>query len=722
MSLQPPIPGTQNPFVPPPAAAAPQAVPPPIIESESFAPPLQGPYALTLSDAERERLGSYYGDELLRALEERRTGAARSFQWEGDATTARRFEATGGETLGRTKGFEADLQEWWARYEGLPPVRELPFEGAANFRVPLSKWAVDAIHARLVAGLTTVRPYSRVEPLEPEETQAAADLEEFLDWCKEHELGFELFLDDYLLNAAVEGTAVAYLTWERRERHRLAQETVDQFDETGEFDQITGQPILKRTRVPVLVDQPDVVEEGPRLDLIPLVDFLVADWRRKRLDEQPWVAHRTRLYAHELRALREQDGYFADAIDELLQGGGSQYTEGTKPPHVASLEERTGIAEQLSPRADRRWWEIWVITAWYDSDADGKPERVIFEVAMPQRRLIRALKFPYIHGQPPYILCSLIPRPNHVLGRSLVGDLRMVQDEIDAIHNMRTDAVTVAIGSLFTFIHDEMVDPGLDRRRISLGEPMRVEGDINHLQILAKSFRGVNPPGMDIEQMLLGFAERISGISDPQAGRPTEGRKTAFEIGAVIQEGNVRFRQMIRRVAAALAELDYQLVGLYQQYSARVGERIMRVLRRNTDIFQGVDSGRFRFRIHGAAIASNQDIDAKRALELLQLAEQSGIIQFFVKQDPRRMYHLAKTVLDKAGRGDVPTEAIIGSEAELMAFMQRMAMMQQMQVAVGSPPGGPPPPVGGPQPPAGPPSGPPRPPAPGEVAGEVPGT
>src|SRR3970282_2035810 len=116
-------------------------------EVPQAAPPQAPVFAIGLEPSDRETLAHAYAQEILRSLQLRRLGTSAS------------------------KGLEQDLQGYWDRYELAPPTRDLPFEGAANYRVPLTKWVIDSIYGRVFAGLAAVRPYFRVEPTEPGEAE-----------------------------------------------------------------------------------------------------------------------------------------------------------------------------------------------------------------------------------------------------------------------------------------------------------------------------------------------------------------------------------------------------------------------------------------------------------------------------------------------------------------------------------------------------------------------
>ena len=70
------------------------------------------------------------------------------------------------------------------------------------------------------------------------------------------------------------------------------------------------------------------------------------------------------------------------------------------------------------------------------------------------------------------------------------------------------------------------------------------------------------------ENLAMSYLERLTGISDYNLGRPgASGKgKTATGTLAVLQEGNLRFDIIIKRVQEALKEMAYQTIQLCQQY------------------------------------------------------------------------------------------------------------------------------------------------------------
>lgn len=672
---------------------------------QQVTPPERLSFAITLERTDREEFARQYGLEIDRALQARRFGTGTGGQWYGDvpesATKATRVVDTGRVTV---KSWEEQIQDYWARYEMIPPARELPFDGAANFRTSLTKWMIDAVLARIMAGLATIRPIYRVEAIAPDTAGLgrAGRIEEFLDYVLEHELDFISFLDDALLNSAVEGAAIGYVTWIEKREHRLVEEVQEQsapiLNELGQpmMDGLGGS-IQKTTPLIKVVEREDVVEARPNLDLIPLTDFLVADPSRKRLADQPWMGHRTTLYRAELAQLRGVEGYIGEELDELLAGSGNQTTGPSMDIVEQGIESRIGIATGPTTQTAMRMldkFEVWTLICWYDWDQDGKPERVVAEVAMPQKRLIRLIKYPYLHNRPFYVPISLLPRSTSFYPRSLAGDLIMSQDELDAMTNQRIDATAIGIASLFMFLYDEQAGFDPARTRIRLGGSIKLTGDINHLTSLAKIFRGVSVPGMEIITYIIEMARQLSGIHEMQTGGIESKRATAFEIGAVLQEGNVKFRRMIERVSTAIAEIAYQVIALYQQNGDRSQGKVFRVLNDQENPFRTIEMGelfgRWNYRVHGMAIASQRDMDAKKALEVITLVEKSPIFRELVGIDPLRKYHLARTFLDKIGW---PVEDLIGKEEQLIAFIQA----KQAQAAQ--------PPQGGPQGPPGAPGG-----------------
>lgn len=642
------------------------------IAAEFSVPQMAAPqpfdFTIGLAKGDRETFARQYGVEIERALQARRSGGMMSShaQWVGDAnpaTQATRIEAAGARSV--IKSWEQEIQDNWSRYDMQPPDRELPFEGAANYRTGLTRLMTDAILARIMAGVATIRPIFRAEAQEGtfQDIEQAGDVESFLDWSLENEVDFVPWLDDALIQAGVEGAAIGYLTWQTEREHRLV-EIVEPSDEPISTD---GGTVMKHTTVSRIKEVDEVVEAHPHLDLIPLTDFLVGDPRRKRLRDQPWMGHRSTLYRAELVQLKGQpgSGYFDDEIDDLITGAGNQTTAPSTRDADRGVDQRTGVntTNQTSQLRMLDKFEVWTLIAWYDWDLDGKPERVVAEIAMPQKRLIRLIKYPYLHNRPFYIPIVLKPRPNSFYPYSLVGDMRMDQDELDALSNQRTDATAIAIASLFMFLYDEQAgfDPG--RVKFALGESIKVDGDINHVQVMAKAFKGVQVPGMEIINYILDMARQKSGIHTQQTGGMESKRTTAFEVGAVIQEGNVQFKRMIERVSVALSEIAYQIIALYQQHADRSQPKVFKVLNAAKNPFRTIDvgelAGRWNYRVHGMAIAGQRDLDTRKAFEFLDLGAKHPWIAELVAMDPRRKYAAVRTFLDKIGW---PVEETIGRE------------------------------------------------------------
>lgn len=674
--MAPPIPSM--PAMPAPAmmppAAMPQAVMPPEIVVPQMEAPQQFDFKIPLQQADLDLVGQKYSMEIERALQARRSGAAQNFQIIGNvAEAATTAQVVANPRRPSFKSWEDEIQDLWNRYEMVPPDRDLPFDGAANYRTPLTKWMVDAVLARLMAGLATVRPIWRVEAREPAFINGAGKIEEFLDYVAEEEVNFTEWLDLALIQAGVEGAGIAYVTWITASEHQLIEEVTHV--EEAITDEFGAQIGIKKTARSAIVEHDTVIESRPNVDLIPMMDFLVADPRRKHLKDQPWMGHRARLYRAEIAALKGHEGYFNDQIDKALGGGGYQPGSSSTQKADEGVDARTGIktVNDFSQMKMLDPFDVWSLTAWYDWDLDGKPERVVLEIVMPSRILIRMIKFPYLHGRPFYVPLVLLPRPHSFYPRSLVGDLRMTQDETDAMHNHRTDATSIAISSLFMFLYDEQAGYDPSRQRISLGESIKIDGDINHIQVLAKSFRGITVPGMDIEQLLIDFGKFLTGIHEMQTGGTNEKRTTAFEVGAVIQEGNVKFRRMIERASEAMAEIAYQIIALYQQHANRSLPKMYKVLNETNSPFREIESGemfgRWKYRVHGVALAHQRDMDVKKAMDVTQLVSTNPIFAELVMNNPRRKYHVAKTLLDKIG---APVVDIIGTEAEAMSSVPPM--------------------------------------------------
>jgi hypothetical protein len=120
-------------------------------------------------------------------------------------------------------------------------------------------------------------------------------------------------------------------------------------------------------------------------------------------------------------------------------------------------------------------------------------------------------------------------------------------------------------------------------------------------------------------------AERVLGVSDMMQGKPSAEKRTAFEISAVVEGGNVKFERMVARIEFGVDEtqgLDSfaaELMRLTDLVTPDVPISFKRRGDKKMSVFEpGIKDGRFEYIPHGTNSNVNPESRYKRAYGTIQ--------------------------------------------------------------------------------------------------------
>ena len=542
------------------------------------------------------------------------------------------------------------VKQWDAFYEGALPAKSFPWSDCSNINIPLTQWVCDTYKARIADVLLSVAPLVLLEPpaglQDPELKKTAQAVEGFLQaYCDRIKFG-DMLADDVLASALRTPAAATKIAW--REEWRQVQRFMPRMDE------LTGEPIVGEDGEGAF--EPQSVEEykyrGPSVEYVDIRNLVIWPLTAKSAEDAQIVGDRFRLTKQQVKE-RVKLGRFDKAALKLPAESEEGSEQGVE---FEELDEYMGI-DRLGDYDQLTFWEV---IAPYDADGDGLTEDCVFTVEHETGVVVRAIKYPYFHGRRYYDFCVLFPRAGRAFGRTMPQILEGSQRELNAIHNQRVDAVTLAMSQAFIALRSSTVD--YDTLLVSPGAITLVDNldDIKQLNI--------NPqvPGIDIEQMARDYAERASGINDISAGRETEQRKTATEVGLVASEAGIRFADTIRAAQQSLVNIVQQIAGLCYQY-ADDAEIQAHEIRREDLIFP------WRYMAHGNTGTANKAQQRQESIMLYDKLSQNPL----VAQDLTRIWRLTQDVLQNFDRTDA--EAYLGTEDDARALMQAQQQAAQAQ-------------------------------------------
>lgn len=542
--------------------------------------------------------------------------------------------------------------EWFAFYQNDIPEKDFPWEGASNVNVPLTQWQVDTFHAHVNNTILGVSPPVFVKPPlayanDPEIRQAAQAVENMLEHVMLHKMELHHTSDAVHQEALISGTAIRKVMHVAEFRQTFTEETLTDPD--------TGEVITERieTLMPKHV--------GPVEKLVTLPNFVVFPLTVTDPDEADIIGDRFRLTPDQVKR-KIKDGYFDKEQATTILERPSNERGGLEDEYEDSELDRRGI-----DRVDRDEFYFWEIIAGYDANGDGLEEDCVFVIEQDTGTIVRAARFPYKHGRRYYIPTRPLPLPRSFFGRSLPQVINHMQREINAIHNMRSDATTLALCKSFKRLRSSSAEA--DTWRLHPGSIALVDS-MDEIEEFV-----INPvvPGIEVENIDRDYSERATGATDIATGRHTEGTKTATEIGVVQSEGGIRFSDIIKRLQRPMAELAEQIIGLLEQFAPEEELELYGITREMLRI-------PWIYQPHGTLATANKPAQRQETTLLYQALMQNPLVQ----RDPMHIYNLTERLLQAYDWDDC--ESYIGTEDDLKQFVEeeksKAEQAQQQQMAM----------------------------------------
>jgi hypothetical protein len=542
---------------------------------------------------------------------------------------------------------------WHKTYEAHKKgSKSFPWEGAANYQVPIAMATVDSIHARIAKAVFEVDPIWLAKPRSPNSVQIGEKAEWYLDyWADEMSLASRL--DMAIHNMLIEGVGIVRADWDRKTRQIPAQT----HPESGE-------------QGPSFVTE----YEGPAVRPVPLKDYVHIPADAPTIEDAVYVGHRV-FRTHQQLLDRERSGVYFN-VQELLAktDGDSTLHRNSNPSALLATSDTAGEYEET------RQYEIVELYGPYDW-GDG-PTPTLFAFSPLHSVLLRIEPYPYEYGRAPYLSFCVYPRPNFFWGRSMVEMLESQQEELSALHNMRADAVVRRIA------------PPLLRRAGARWDPQEQPWkpgmviDVNDPAEIIELNMGDVPSSLFAhEQDILAFTERMTGMSDVFMGRPGSPYQTATAINRVTSEGLARMDVAVSRFQEGMKKLAWVLWWLLYQYrpylDAFVAEGEPMVIAKDEMTPSPTGLMPFEFQPQGQLSDASKEARRQQLTFLLQVA--SGPLSQFYPDGIQKLLDKVFHAYDIQDRHAVlgPPWSVIQQQLQ-QAFQQGMqqgAQMAQQQAA-----------------------------------------
>ena len=536
------------------------------------------------------------------------------------------------------------IKKWHRLYEtSQKETKNFPWPDAANFNVPLIMATVDSIHARIVKAVFDVDPLWLTHARSSSAHNTAHVAEKYLDYWAD-EMGLASVLDTTILSMLNEGTGIVKLDWLRKTAQIPQQ-----------VDPQTGQSMGG-----------EVIEyDGPGAYHVPLSDFILIPADSPTIDDAVYVGHKVFLNHQQLR-LREQQGVYFN-VDKLLSK-----TQGDSTHNRTALNfDLVNVSAASSVQYEEtNQYEIVEVYGPYDFGDGQVPALMTFS---PEHDiLLRVEPYPYQYGRPPYIDFKVYPRANFFWGRSVPEMLESAQEELTAIHNMRSDAIALRIAPPIIRRTGEQWDP-----EETPWQPGQIIDAADPAAIFQMQLADVPSSLFAHEQDTLAFVERVTGMSDYFMGRSPSQNRTATEVNRVTSEGLARIDVMVSRFQqGGMKKMAWALWWLLYQYRPFIDFFAADDTQLTITKVQMAPTSNglmpFEFRPHGELSDASKEARRSQKLSLLQVAS-GPLSQFY----PDGIQQLLKDIF---GEFEVTNkDAILGPPWSVIQQQMQQAFQQGMQ-------------------------------------------
>lgn len=193
---------------------------------------------------------------------------------------------------------------------------------------------------------------------------------------------------------------------------------------------------------------------------------------------------------------------------------------------------------------------------------DFTEERIIATIALTSKTIIKfALQKDLNMNNESLIKRGrMFPEEGRSFGTSMYGKMKAIQDGASDMFSLLMNVVMICMMPWYFYEEGSGVQ---GKQEIYPGAGVKIS-DINKIKFAEYK---INPRDY-IEFINIWFQlwERIGAISDPQLGKPTDQKKTATEIMAVIEEGNVKHNYQASSFKEEFLQILRTLYDLYYQY------------------------------------------------------------------------------------------------------------------------------------------------------------
>lgn len=559
-------------------------------------------------------------DKLFSKLEEMNVGEKVVTMWNKGCANRQRW-------LERQKGY---LASW---DEHLVGDTEGAFEGSSQLHIPMPFIVCKTMHARFLQALWQDPPCNLKARNEAsiERLSTVSDVMRYylLDGAN-YDKGLEPEVDMWVWRWITTGSGMLKLGWEQKYSRYVDVVTVPQ----------PGKPTLKvvngkETLIPTTeqvekeVSVTKKVFDGPVVRGVKVEDLLIIGGggdpdRAEAVIEQDW------LTASEMWTFADRKIFRADKVEKVIESGPNRISPTLSGDMKTQAAQNAGQGS-LDFMTDLDRYHVLEGYLQLDVDGSGIITDVVVWVHYQTREILRATYLRRISpkGERPYAKADFILRDGQEYGVGLPEILYPLSQEMDAMHNMRIDFGLMSTMP-FAFYR---ASSGIDPETIKFEPGTLIPVDNPQTDVYFPNLGNRTVFGMQEEQALQGYVERLTSISDLNLGvvGAQGATRTATGSRALVGEMSSNLDVYLRRLNRGWKKvLRYKLhlvqkrmpEGLAFRLTGDDGKDYFRYIKSLDDI-----QGDYDIEVSPNSATSNAGIQQENADYVLQMASNPLAIQ-----------------------------------------------------------------------------------------------
>lgn len=445
-------------------------------------------------------------------------------------------------------------------YEGKREKKNDPWAGCANVSTQIVNMVVEILHSRLFP-MSWNDNLIYWKPMEKTDVENVENISKFMKWVVK-EIGLVNVVDDFVHNLILDGTAVLKIRWVPEwkwiQRKIPVEDNMVKKIKKVIMSFLGGQKQheVEQTKFKIRYEYKKF--EACQVEVINLEDvgFPTYSVPTSKEEDLEWIWHRSFPSLNELQEWEAMSMY--ENIDAIGSYIDTQLVSGTKQSDIEA--EGTKITQ------NKKNYRCEVIEFYdkYDYNNDGVREDIIVTVEKNSRTFMDARPLLSISriNERPFVVGQLIRRTNRIYGKSLAEVAMPLEEEINAIHNQRLDAGTMAIIPFGVY----RAGSGFKPENIEMEPGMWIPvDDINDAKWITVPNNVM--VSFQEERMLMELVEKLTSAGSYQAGQESDvnrSRSTARGTIAIIQQGEVRFTVLGKRCQSPLSRMMNKILHQYQ--------------------------------------------------------------------------------------------------------------------------------------------------------------